>query len=194
MAVLFNIWEQADVYHIDRNRIFIGGDSAGGNMAAVVAMMNRDKGTHYLCGQVLIYAKLTFTNNLLEGYQRDLAQIKLVEEEREFFDMVTPIGSDEANAQDAMVYLQSSEDITDPYVSPVFGKKEGLPETLFIQAEYDGIRLEGEFYARQLAKAGVGVKMIRYRGVNHGFFDKLGILPQTESAVHEIATFIAGRK
>lgn len=59
-----------------------------------------------------------------------------------------------------------------------------------IQAEYDGLRLEGEFYAGQLARANVPVKMIRYCGVMHAFFDRLGDLPQAEDAAIEIAKFI----
>ena len=71
--------------------------------------------------------------------------------------------------------------------SPAFGDCHGLPRTLFILAEYDGLRLEGEFYAKKLLSAGVPVRVLRYRGVCHGFFDALGILPQSEAAANEIA-------
>jgi acetyl esterase/lipase len=180
----------AEAYNIDSSEIYMAGDSAGGNITAVSAQMDRDKNTNYLKGQILIYAKLTFTNNLLEGYTRDLSVFKLSEEQKKYLPMITEIGSDESNAGDEQVYVQGKYDITNPYISPAFGEKADLPKTLFLQAEYDGLRLEGEFYAKQLLEAGVSIKMVRYRGVTHGFFDKLGILPQTEDVVDEIVEFM----
>ena len=77
-----------------------------------------------------------------------------------------------------------------PYISPAFGDCKGLPRALFILAEFDGLRLEGEFYAKKLMESGVNVRVLRYCGVCHGFFDALGILPQSEAAVHEIANLL----
>lgn len=201
------LFRHAGSYRIDPQNMFIGGDSAGGNLAAVAAQMDRDRETYFLKGEVLIYAKLTFTNHLLEGYRRNLGCFELAEEEQQYLEAVTGIGSDLSNAGDAKVYLPDNFrlkvqnlgtdeqrakalDVTDPYISPAFGVKEGLPKTLMIQAEYDGLRLEGEFYARQLQDAGVPVRLICYRNVTHGFLDKMGILPQAEAAVNEIAAFM----
>jgi acetyl esterase/lipase len=99
------------------------------------------------------------------------------------------IGSKEANKKD-YEYLNEGEDMSSPYISPPLGKKEGLPKTLMILAEYDGLRLEGEFYAGQLKKADVPIRVIRYRGVCHAFFEQLGILPQAESAVDMISRYL----
>lgn len=184
------LYHHALGYQMDRSRFFIGGDSAGGNMSAVVAQMDRDRKTGYLKGQALVYAKLTFTNHLLPGYQRDLGVFELTGKQKEYLKAVTGIGSEKANAGDEEVYVQGRYDITESYISPAFGKKEGLPKALMIQAEYDGLRLEGEFYASQLKEAGVPVREIRYRNVTHGFLDRIGILPQAEAAINEIAAFI----
>lgn len=184
--VLCYIHKHAKDFYVDSSKIMMAGDSAGGNLVAVCAQMDRDKGTHYLKAQVLIYAKLTFTNHLLPGYQRDESIFEIVDEQKELLPGLLYIGSDESNAGDENVYVQGKYDITTPYISPAFGEKEGLPQTLFIQAGYDGLRLEGEFYAKQLMDAGVPVRMIRYCGLNHGFFDLLGVLPQVEAAVNEI--------
>ena len=88
------------------------------------------------------------------------------------------------------MYVQGNYDVTTPYISPAFGKCESLPQTLFILAEYDGLRLEGEFYAKKLKAAGVPVRVLRYCGVCHGFFDALGILPQSEAVANEIARLV----
>ena len=100
------------------------------------------------------------------------------------------IGSDDANKGDADVYIQGKYDLKTPYISPAFGNCEGLPRALFILAEYDGLRLEGEYYARKLQSAGVPIRVLRYCGVCHGFFDALGILPQSEAAACEIASLL----
>lgn len=180
----------ASFYQIDEKNIFVGGDSAGGNMSASVTQMDRDRNTGLLKGEVLIYPKLIFANDLLEGYERDLSVFELVEEERKYLEELTSIGSDESNERDAAFYVQGKHDLKNPYISPMLGKKEGLPKTLMIQAEYDGLRLEGEYYARLLKEAGVPVRMLRYCNVSHGFADQIGILPQAEAAINEIAAFI----
>lgn len=114
----------------------------------------------------------------------------LHDDENHYLPLCVGIGSDEANEGDAQVYVQGQEDVVHPRISPALGNKDHLPKALMILAEYDGLRLEGEYYAGQLAAAGVPCKVIRYDGVCHGFFDRLGILPQAEEAVDEIAAFI----
>ncbi|MDO4274343.1 MAG: alpha/beta hydrolase [Eubacteriales bacterium] len=188
--VLCYVYEHAQDLRVDKNKLAIAGDSAGGNLAAVCALMDRDKGTHYLKAQALLYAKLTFTNHNLPEYTRDETVFEICEEQRDLLPGMLCIGSDRANAGDEKIYVQGRYDISDPYISPAFGNKTGLPETLILLAEYDGLRLEGEFYAMQLRRAQVPVKVIRYNGVCHGFFDRLGILPQAEDAVNEIVKMI----
>lgn len=184
--VLCYVHDHGEEFSIDAEKIMMAGDSAGGNLTAVCAQMDRDKGTCYLKAEVLLYPKLIFSNYLLEGYQRDESAYVIAEEQKELLPGLIHLGSDESNAADEAVYVQGNYDITIPYISPAFGKKEGLPKTLLLLAEYDGLRLEGEFYAKQLMEAGVPVRVIRYRGVCHAFFDQLGILPQTEAALNEI--------
>jgi acetyl esterase/lipase len=188
--VLQYIYNHAAKLGIDKNKIAVGGDSAGGNLAAVCAQMDRDKGTNYLKLQTLIYPKLTFTNYDLPGYSRNIEVFHIAEEQKQYLPMLTYIGSDESNAGDEKVYVQGTEDIKNPYISPAFGEKEGLCRTLLLLAEYDGLRLEGEFYAGLLKKAGIQVRVIRYNGMRHGFFDRLGIFPQAEAVVNEIAAEI----
>lgn len=177
-------------FGMDGDRLAVAGDSAGGNLCAAAALMDRDKATHYIKAQVLLYAKLTFTNHALPGYERDENAFPIAETQRYLLPGMLRIGSNASNQGDAAVYVQGRYDLKTPYISPAFGACEGLPRTLFLLAEYDGLRLEGEFYAKKLQAAGVPVRVLRYCGVCHGFFDALGILPQSEAAVMEIATLL----
>ena len=182
--------DHASEFGMDPEKIAIAGDSAGGNMCAAAAQTDRDKGTHYVKAEVLLYAKLTFTNHELPGYARDESAFTIVEEQKHLLPGMLRIGSDPSNRGDEEVYVQGKYDIKTPYISPAFGAAEKLPRTLFILAEYDGLRLEGEFYAKKLLDAGVPVRVLRYGGVCHGFFDALGILPQSEAAANEIANLL----
>ena len=175
---------------MDSEKIAVAGDSAGGNLCAVAAHMDRDKGTHYVKAQMLIYPKLTFTNYALPGYARNEAAFSIIPEQADLLPGMLCIGSDAFNAGDEAVYVQGKYDVTIPYISPAFGNCDGLSGTLLILAEFDGLRLEGEFYAGKLLTANVPTRVLRYCGVCHGFFDSLGILPQAEAAATEIAKLL----
>ena len=138
----------------DPARVAVGGDSAGGNLAAVIAQMARDQGGPLLALQVLIYPATTFTIEMpsrrenAEGYF-------LTEADMQWF---------------AGHYLRSEADASDPRVSPLEAKDvSGLPPALVITAEYDPLRDEGEAYAVRLREAGVPVVCSRYDGMIHGF-------------------------
>ncbi len=62
-----------------------------------------------------------------------------------------------------------------------------MPQTLMVTAEFDYLRLECEAYARKLAEAGVRVDVLRYNGLDHAFIEKLGLYPQAEDCVGEMA-------
>ena len=66
----------------------------------------------------------------------------------------------------------------------------GLPKTILIGAEFDGLRVHTEFYAKQLIEAGVETTCIRYKGMTHAFIDKLGHVPHAEDLCIEIANAI----
>lgn len=182
--------DHAEEYHVDPGRIMTAGDSAGGNLAAAAAQMDRDRGTGCVAGQILLYAKLTFSNYGLPGYAREESAFSIADEQKELLPGLLFIGSDPSNRRDEEFYVQGRYDIRTPYISPAFGAAEGLPRALLLLAEYDGLRLEGEYYAGKLRDAGVPVRVIRYCGTAHGFFDALGILPQAEAAVNEISDFL----
>lgn len=164
--------DHGEKYGMDIRKIAIAGDSAGGNLCAAAAQMDRDKGTLYVAAQVLLYAKLTFTNHELPGYARDESVYEIVDEQKSLLPGMLRIGSDEANQGDADVYVQGKYDLKTPYISPAFGRCEQLPRTLFILAEYDGLRLEGEFYAKKLQAAGVPVRVLCYLGVCHTLYSR----------------------
>ena len=145
--------ENATTVGVDPIRIAVGGTSAGGNLAAVVALMARDRGGPSLVYQLLMYACLdsacdtTSMRENEEGYMLTRDAIVLAWE----------------------LYLPSNTDGDNPYASPLrVTGLHGLPPALVVTAEYDPLRDEGEAYAARLREAGVPVKCTRYEGMLHG--------------------------
>ncbi|SNY89551.1 acetyl esterase [Nocardia amikacinitolerans] len=139
----------------DPTRIAVGGDSAGGNLAAVVALMARDLGGPALVFQLLIYPDLDFrrTNYSIREFAGKYGNISRATQHW-FMDN----------------YLTTEAEKLDPRVSPLLAPDlSGLPPTLVITAEYDALRDEGEQYGRRLEEAGVPVTVSRYPGMIHEF-------------------------
>ncbi len=140
----------------DTRRVIVAGDSAGGNLAAVVAQMRRDRGEGIpLAGQIMLWP--------VAGY----------------YDPPTPsyleYGEGYGLTRAGMIHFWNSY-LSEPgqakyaYAAPLAaGDFANLPPALVITAEYDVLRDEGEEYARRLERAGVPVTYLCVRGVNHGF-------------------------
>jgi acetyl esterase len=160
---------------IDPQCISVGGDSAGGNLATVVAMRCRDAGGPGLASQVLIYP-VTDVSSFETNSHRELAEGYFL--------------TRAAMSWFTGHYLPSAADARHPEASPLLATDlSGLPPALVITAEFDPLRDEGEAYAQRLRQAGVPVTISRYPGMVHGFVSMLGVLAGGRQAVAEIAEF-----
>jgi acetyl esterase/lipase len=152
---------------VDRSRLAVGGDSAGGNLAAAVTLLTRAAGPA-LAHQLLVYPNTDFGADTPS--RRDNADPLLFN--RTSVDWYWSH------------YLASTSDGADPLASPLRAPDlSGLPPATVITAEYDPLRDEGEAYAARLAEAGVPVELRRFDGMIHGFFAMSGDLDQGRSAV-----------
>jgi acetyl esterase len=155
--------EHAAELSSDSRRVLVGGDSAGGNLAAVVAQMSRDQGAPRLAGQVLFYAAVNAASLDTPSY-KEFGEKSLGLPRRDvnwFLDQYTP----------------DPKDRLDPRISPLLEKDlHGLPPALVVTAEFDVLRDEGEEYARRLEEAGVPVKLMRCNGMIHGFLSLPGLI------------------
>lgn len=161
---------------IDPSRIAVAGDSAGGNLAAVVSQMARDRGGPPIAFQLLIYPVTDHDfgagSYAEHGSSGDLLSIE---------DMTWYWGH----------YLESPEQAKEPYAAPLRAHDlAGLPPALVITAEYDVLRDEGEAYARRLWAAGVATTLTRYDGVIHGFFNMAALLDKAKAAQQQAGAAI----
>ncbi|MDO8210322.1 alpha/beta hydrolase [Conexibacter sp. CPCC 206217] len=159
-AALLWLHEHADELGVDPRALSVGGESAGGNLAAVVALMARDRSGPSLALQVLgiPVCDLTMSQPSVqefgEGYLLRRAGM----------------------ADYADHYLSEPEDAQHPYASPLFAQDlSELPPALVMTMEFDPLRDEGEAYARRLVEAGVPTRHMRWSGHVHGsaLFSKL---------------------
>jgi acetyl esterase len=144
--------------------------------------------------QVLIYPAVTMANAKVEGYEWSEDFFEVSEEHKDIIQNGLLSLGRPSSMEDSLflgAYISEEEDIYNPYVSPMLAQSHsGLPKALLIGAEFDGLRIHTEFYAKQLMEAGVETTCIRYKGMTHAFIDKLGHLPQAEDLCIEIANAI----
>lgn len=156
-------------------KLALGGDSAGGNLAAAVAALVRDQGTAAPSFQLLIYPVTNYDfstpsyHDNAEGYVLTTAAMKYYWAH----------------------YLPNPEAGADPRASILRNPRlNDLPEALVITAEYDPLRDEGEAYARKLQAAGVQVDLRRFEGLVHGFFQMAGVLDRGARAADEVGAVL----
>ncbi|WP_462409550.1 alpha/beta hydrolase [Neobacillus sp. Marseille-QA0830] len=187
---LKHVYDHAEEYGIDSDKICVGGDSAGGNYTAAVCLKARDEGTPKIAMQVLIYPAVTKADAKVNGYEWSESFFDKSEEHKDIINGLLTLGRPTKFGDDLFLsaYISEEQDIYNPYVSPMLAAThEGLPKAILAGAEFDGLRIHTEFYAKQLQDAGVDVTCFRYKGMTHAFIDKLGHAPQAEDLCIEIA-------
>ena len=160
---------------IDATRLLVGGDSAGGNLAAVVALAARDGDGPKLAGQVLIYPATDFAMRH-PSHSEPETSILLTHSVIKWF---------------SNHYLNGPADIDNWKASPARAKTlAGLPPAYLLTAGADPLRDEGDEYAQRLKEAGVPVSYKHFPGQFHGFFTMGKLLQQANVAATGIATWL----
>jgi acetyl esterase len=153
----------------DPDRVAVGGDSAGGNLAAVVALMARDRGGPALAFQLLVYPATDYYTPGTPSYQQNADGYFLTRDDMVWF---------------WNHYLNGAADAANPDACPLRAASlAGLPPALVITAEFDPLRDEGEMYSARLRGSGVAAELARYDGMIHGFFSMAGVLEQGRNAL-----------
>jgi len=157
-AATREVYKYSDYFDTDKENIVVIGDSAGGNLAAAVSLMARDRREFNISKQILIYPSTHNDHSEETGfpsikkYGRDyLLTSRRI---RDYMDL----------------YIGSEEDLNNPYLAPLLAEDlSNQPETLIITAEYDPLRDEGEAYGKKLRVYGNKVYIYRMKNALHGF-------------------------
>ena len=171
-SVLEWIVENAATFDGDPKQLAVCGDSAGGNLAAAVAIRARDQGSVGLALQVLIYPVTNYGFDTA-SYHENADGYGLSREAMRFF---------------WSSYLARSDQGDEPDASPLRATNlAGLPPALILTAQFDPLRDDGEAYAARLRRAGVPVRLTRYLDMNHGFILCGAMFASADCALQEIA-------
>lgn len=157
---------------IDTTRLTVGGDSAGGNLAAVTALAAREAGLA-LAGQVLIYPATDLAMKTPSHSEPETSILLTHSVTRWFIDSYV-----------------GSADVGDWRISPARANLAGLPPAYVLVAGADPLRDEGNQYAQQLRDAGVAVTHRYFPGQFHGFFTMGKLLHQANIAASEISAWL----
>ncbi|GGE06448.1 putative lipase/esterase [Marinithermofilum abyssi] len=163
--------QNEELLEIDSTRLGVAGDSAGGNLAAGVTLLARERGGPSLTCQALFYPVTRYGFDT-ESYRRFGTGYYLTKEEMQWF---------------WNHYLPNPGDPVPSLASPLDAERlHDLPPAILITAEYDPLRDEGEAYARRLKAEGVPVQWKRYPGMVHSFLNMSGLVEQSRQALEEI--------
>lgn len=168
----------ADDLGVDENRLAVIGDSAGGSLAAAVALAARDHGGPRICAQVLLYP----------GLDRDMGAAS-----------ITSMPDAPLLRHNDIVYMHELVDRSggsprDPYQVPAYASDlSGLPAAIVVTGECDPIRDWGERYAGRLRDAGVQTTVTRYPGMYHGFLMRSDATARSRLALAEIGALLRAK-
>lgn len=153
---------------VDANRLAVGGDSAGGNLAAAATLRARAANGPRIAFQLLIYPAVDATMSLPSNESNGQGYF------------LEKVGMDWFYGH----YLNNPADAKNPDVSPLFADDfTGLPPAYVVTAEYDPLRDEGRAYVEKLEAAGVAVEYINYPTMIHGFFGFQAVVDVSGEAV-----------
>jgi acetyl esterase len=163
----------------DPGRMFVAGDSAGGNLAAVTALRIRDEGGPKLLGQLLIYPVTDYHHPGTPSMAENAEGYGLTRKGMAWF---------------WNHYLADPSHAAHPHASPLRANNlADLPAALVVTAEYDPLRDEAEYFADRLRQAGVPTQMKRWDGMNHGFFNVPGVVAKASAAIDEACDWVKAR-
>lgn len=161
---------------IDPDQISVGGDSAGGNFAAVLSLMAKDRKEFSIAKQILIYP----ATNLVDLMIAD-----------DVSDFPFPPGMIKVMEVMNSLYFRGKVDKRNPYISPAFANDvSNFPPALIAVGDKDFLYKSSLEYAKKLDEAGNLVKFVLYKNANHAFIDDTGNSDQADDLVKETAEFI----
>ncbi|PYZ92637.1 hypothetical protein CR194_13290 [Salipaludibacillus keqinensis] len=177
------IYKNARKFNVDADKIGLVGDSVGGNLALGVHHLSKEKPWN------ICYIGMLCPLVDLSDISRDNWNIK-------HYDMSKDsdlIRQELVTMKDSLIFIQTLyltdlEDVLLPLVSPLLRRdKTDLPPITLTTAEFDFLRIQGEEFSAQAIDAGIPVRHIKYKGMDHAFVRKLGYYPQAADAIKEVS-------
>lgn len=173
------VYKNAKQFNGDPEKLAVAGDSSGGNQAAVVSLLSRDRNGPPIKLQVLIYPVTDYFFPGSPSYMEKATGFSLGRDQMMWF---------------WNHYLNPDDDINNPYICPLRAESlANLPPAIIYTAENDPLRDEGELYAKRLNEAGVEASLTRYDGLMHGYIMQWRVLDKGMDSLRKISKSIKER-
>ncbi|MBN1387397.1 MAG: alpha/beta hydrolase [Bacteroidales bacterium] len=178
-SVLKWVEDNIEKYGGDPGKIIVMGESAGGNLAAVMPIVSRDSSGPDIQAQVIICGATTFDETEFPSRKYFLLGEKYYFVSKDYLQRCKS------------AYLQDNADVSNPYVSPLKADlDEFMPPALVITAQVDPLRDEGREYAMKMKEAGIDVVYLEYEGMIHAFMNFYPFLDAAREAIDDLDKFI----
>ncbi len=182
-TVAKEIFLNSDLFNVKPENIILIGDSAGGNLAAAVSLLARNRKEFLPSAQILIYPVLASDHSenspFASVHENGTGYLLTAKRVRDYMEL----------------YSSSKSDFDNPYFAPLISKDfSNLPSTLIITAQYDPLRDEGEEYGHKLLASGGCAKIVRIPDVLHGYFSLPSWFAQVRKTYDIINEFLEEQK
>lgn len=186
-AVLRWIGENKEKFGDGSSRIFVAGDSAGGNLAQYCTTRDREDGKNLIKGQLLLYPTLNMAQVKDEYYKPGMQHYEMAPKQRRGLTKMIGMFAGMSGGLEAIL---GTGDVNNDYLNPYTRNPADNPPTFLTVGEHDFLKLETLGYGVKLHKAGVETKMVLYKGFGHAYIDNIGVYPQSEDCIDEMAAFV----
>lgn len=189
-ATLKWIYNHADELNIDRKKITVAGDSAGGNLTQYCSTKDREEGSNIVKAQMLLYPTVNMCGIEDEFFHWDLSYYHMIPSQKKALTKMIGMFGGMTDGIEPLLKC-TKEDTMSPYLNPYTRTDiQNDPPTFVTAGEHDYLKVETLAWAAKLHHAGVKTKAVIYNGLGHAYFDNCGVFPQTEDCIDEMAQFI----
>lgn len=185
--VLQWIYANAEKIGGDKERIFVAGDSAGGNLTQYCTTRDWEDGAHMVRGQMLLYPTLNMAGVKDEYYHPSMDQFEMAPKQKKGLTKMISVFGDMTSGMEAIL---GTAEVNNDYLNPYTRDPKKNPPTFVTVGEHDYLKLETLGYAVKLHNAGVDTTAVLYKGFGHAYFDNTGVYPQCEDCIDEMAKFV----
>lgn len=181
------VLDNASKYGGNNKKVFIAGDSAGGNLTQYCTNRSLADGLDNVLGQILLYPALNLSDYRDEYYDFDFSRFNVYKKHERAINMA--MGMLDGSMGDLGDLIQI-DDVNNVDISPYLEINPKLPPTLLSVGEFDPLRHETIAYGKKLLANDIDVSAVLYRGMPHAYLDQVGNYPQSEDCVLDMGRFI----
>lgn len=183
-TILDEIFQNHHLYGVNPQQIYVMGDSAGGNLSVVTAMIDKLLHCNYIAGQILVYPALSLElNESIVNWHNytDKEDTGLLQP---YFENINQ------SVHQIYQWYAGDYDLQNQLISPLNSPETfNFPRTLLICGEYDFLKFQCEKFVEKFSNS-TDITYIEYSGMTHAFMDKIGDYPQAESLCNDVALFL----